>query len=836
MITSREVLPGLPESHRWVVEVGAATAGQVPGEAASGSAALLWGALLRVWDPATGVALVVASDERGPRVGLEVSGDDEDRVAHHARTLWMLASSAMQWVQWREPRPTGAGRTIPAGGQPGAPSARAWPELDLPLVASFTVAARREPVVFNLPAVLRTASQAGQPWAFRLELVAPAGDGTPVVGEDAAEAIVTIALHGRPGAVSTAAAAMLAADLAGPVSLTPCWGVAPQPVELPARALHHLLALPVRIAPLLPSADVANAPELSQVVADLPTPHVLFLGATGLGKSTSLVRLGGDAIAAGELVLAVDTHDGAMLERLAARAQRDGRPVLHVQFGSPAGGVLDITEPPAALGRDLWCESLWSLIRRDLWGTMPDEFFGPVGEKAIRGLIELAVDVADFGFADASRLLDPSEDRYRDEVLARASKAVARVVNREIMPMIRGGDNAALFVTGKFAPFNSAMFRAATAGPGPRVPLEQALEQGISVLVHAPASRLGDIPARTLIAATLRRAWAWLTSREAGPRLNIVLDEWQRYASDSATVMLAEARKYGGRLLLANQVLTQLSEELRNTVLGNTGAICCYRMSPRDAATMDGLFPSITVHQMQTLPRHTLAVTKFESDLVVAGPAPFDELRPAPPLAEQLIDLGLVPDPARLAVLTRLGSALAALQAARTPAPPQERESAQEAAPPHESGFPRSGGLRRARTLVQVLSQQSNQLARILESLDGVSKVSGNTDKVHFTCDGIDMYVDLYPGDPGYLRVVTKVARDLGKPGNKPALKFCGDLTHTRKILKFSPVDEGVLISAELITGERSSLTAPEVVRPILAAAIRALAKEAARVAAGIAD
>lgn len=222
-------------------------------------------------------------------------------------------------------------------------------------------------------------------------------------------------------------------------------------------------------------------------------------------------------------------------------------------------------------------------------------------------------------------------------------------------------DNAALFVAGKFAPFSSGVFRDVTSGEGPRIPFEQALDNRVSILIHAPASMLGDVPARTLIGAALRRVWLYLTRRDGGPRVTVLLDEWQKYAAGSAITMLTESRKYGVRLVLANQVLTQLSTDLRNAVLGNTGAIACYRISPQDAHALDGTFPSIGVRRLQTLPRHTIALTRFDDDRVFPGPAPVEGYDAPVAMERQLADLGLEDPRERRAVLARMAHAMRAV-------------------------------------------------------------------------------------------------------------------------------------------------------------------------------
>lgn len=52
----------------------------------------------------------------------------------------------------------------------------------------------------------------------------------------------------------------------------------------------------------------------------------------------------------------------------------------------------------------------------------------------------------------------------------------------------------------------------------------------------------------------------------------VVIDEFQNYVTDSVTVILSEARKYGLHLILSHQSIGQITEpKIRDTLLGNTG-------------------------------------------------------------------------------------------------------------------------------------------------------------------------------------------------------------------------------------------------------------------------
>jgi len=64
---------------------------------------------------------------------------------------------------------------------------------------------------------------------------------------------------------------------------------------------------------------------------------------------------------------------------------------------------------------------------------------------------------------------------------------------------------------------------------------------------------------------------------------HLYIDEFQNFASESFSVMLSEARKYGLSLIMAHQTLSQISPELRSLILGNTGIQIYFRVNRQDA-------------------------------------------------------------------------------------------------------------------------------------------------------------------------------------------------------------------------------------------------------------
>src|SRR5204863_6141438 len=93
-------------------------------------------------------------------------------------------------------------------------------------------------------------------------------------------------------------------------------------------------------------------------------------------------------------------------------------------------------------------------------------------------------------------------------------------------------------------------------------------------------------------------------------------DEFQNFATDSFSTILSESRKWGLRLCLANQYLTQLPHGLQQAVLGNIGTLIVFRVGSQDAKLLAGeldidgdcferTLPFLyTLHQRKTLRAH----------------------------------------------------------------------------------------------------------------------------------------------------------------------------------------------------------------------------------------
>jgi hypothetical protein len=86
---------------------------------------------------------------------------------------------------------------------------------------------------------------------------------------------------------------------------------------------------------------------------------------------------------------------------------------------------------------------------------------------------------------------------------------------------------------------------------------------------------------------------------------HLYADEFQSFATDSFTLILSEARKYGLTLTIAHQYLEQLPDKLRAAVFGNVGSIFACRIGASDAPIIAEQIGLGGADALLDLPNHT---------------------------------------------------------------------------------------------------------------------------------------------------------------------------------------------------------------------------------------
>jgi len=73
----------------------------------------------------------------------------------------------------------------------------------------------------------------------------------------------------------------------------------------------------------------------------------------------------------------------------------------------------------------------------------------------------------------------------------------------------------------------------------------------------------------------------------------LYVDEFQNFATSTFATILSEARKYKLSLIIAHQYIAQMSQEVRDAVIGNAGTTVSFRVGPDDAPTLKKVFEPV---------------------------------------------------------------------------------------------------------------------------------------------------------------------------------------------------------------------------------------------------
>ncbi len=161
------------------------------------------------------------------------------------------------------------------------------------------------------------------------------------------------------------------------------------------------------------------------------------------------------------------------------------------------------------------------------------------------------------------------------------------------------------WVASKFGPFlsNDAM-RNIIGQTKSGFNLRDIMDNRKILIVNLSKGKLGDLNSKLLgiifvmkfQAAAMGRADMPESSRQD---FSLYVDEFQNFMTESFESILSEARKYRLSLILANQFMTQLTDKIREAIIGNVGTVISGRIGITDAEILVKKFePTFTADDM----------------------------------------------------------------------------------------------------------------------------------------------------------------------------------------------------------------------------------------------
>jgi hypothetical protein len=163
------------------------------------------------------------------------------------------------------------------------------------------------------------------------------------------------------------------------------------------------------------------------------------------------------------------------------------------------------------------------------------------------------------------------------------------------------------------------------------------------LLVNLSKGKMGELNSKLLGIIFVMKFQAAAMGRANTPEdervdFSLYVDEFQNFATESFESILSEARKYRLNLILGNQFITQLTDKIREAIIGNVGTIISGRIGVTDAELLEKAFrPTFDEDDLTKLPNYK-AVTKVQIQGVPSAPFSMSFIPPMGQTNAQLRD------------------------------------------------------------------------------------------------------------------------------------------------------------------------------------------------------
>ncbi|MEK9151957.1 MAG: DUF87 domain-containing protein, partial [Patescibacteria group bacterium] len=347
--------------------------------------------------------------------------------------------------------------------------------------------------------------------------------------------------------------------------------------------------------------------------------HMYIIGKSGGGKSEFMKTMIKQDIEAGRGVCVVDPH-GDLAEDCLAFVPRSR--VDDVVYFNPA----DIDRPmalnlmeydPAYPEQKTFAVNEMLKIFDKLYDLKSTG--GPMFEQYMRNAMILVMDHPESGstLMEIPKVL--SDEKFRAMKLSHCKTQVVKDFWQKEAQ--KAGGEASLanmvpYITSKLTPFISNDFMRPIIGQQESAfNVRKVMDEGKILLLPLTKGKIGDLNAYLLGMVLIGKILMAALSRTDMPAKDrkdfyLYIDEFQNFLTDSISVILSEARKYGLDLTIAHQFIGQLVKGndtvIRDAIFGNVGSMVSFRVGIEDAEFLEKEFrPVFSAFDMVNVEAYT---------------------------------------------------------------------------------------------------------------------------------------------------------------------------------------------------------------------------------------
>lgn len=338
--------------------------------------------------------------------------------------------------------------------------------------------------------------------------------------------------------------------------------------------------------------------------------HSYIIGQTGTGKSKLLENLAFQDMMDGRGFAFIDPHGDSVEELLGMVPKERVEDVIYFNPGDmdmPAGLNLFEFETPDQVDF-LIQESLAMLYR--LYDPGHTGIIGPRFESWFRNAaLTVMSDPNGSSFLDVQQVF--VDQAFADEKIKHVTdRTVLDFWNKEMAQTSESSKSEMLgWFASKFGAFlTNEMMRNIIGQTKSSFNLREIMDNKKILLVNLSKGKTGELNSQLLGMIFVMKFQVAAMSRADTPEneredFTLYVDEFQNFATDSFESILSEARKYRLSMVLANQFMTQLTDKIREAILGNIGTVIAGRIGITDAEILQKKFsPTFDAEDLTKLP------------------------------------------------------------------------------------------------------------------------------------------------------------------------------------------------------------------------------------------
>ena len=319
--------------------------------------------------------------------------------------------------------------------------------------------------------------------------------------------------------------------------------------------------------------------------------HTYIIGQTGTGKSVLLENLAFQDMMDGRGFAFVDPH-GDSVENLLGKVPKERvEDIIYFNPGDMSNPIgLNMFEFDNPDQKDFLVQEAINMLY-GLYDPGHTGIVGPRLEHIFRNCALLLMsDPAGGTFIDIPKLLI-DEEFMKSKLKYVTDQTVLDFWTKEFPNSQKSNEAGEVisWVVSKFGPFisNDAM-RNIIGQTKSGFNLRDIMDNNKILLVNLSKGKMGELNSKLLGIIFVMKFQAAAMGRANIPEdqrvdFSLYVDEFQNFATESFETILSEARKYRLNLILGNQFMTQLTDKIREAIIGNVGTVISGRIGITDA-------------------------------------------------------------------------------------------------------------------------------------------------------------------------------------------------------------------------------------------------------------